>query len=95
MSEDEPMQQKTLFPKPENKGVEALFSVSPAGETFPLPVEADHANEFRRLQKIVAEQRGLGREIVVVMGIGFVGAVMAGVIADSVDKKHRAVSPSL
>lgn len=27
------------------------------------------------------------REIVVVMGVGFVGAVMAGVVADSVDKK--------
>ena len=42
--------------------------------------------EFKRLQKVVAEQRLLGREIVVVMGIGFVGAVMAGVVADSVDK---------
>ncbi len=28
----------------------------------------------------------MGREIVVVMGVGFVGAVMAGVVADSVDK---------
>jgi UDP-N-acetyl-D-glucosamine dehydrogenase len=80
------MQQKTLFPKQENKGSELLYSVCPAGESFPLPGEADHANEFKRVQKIVAEQRLMGREIVVVMGIGFVGAVMAGVIADSVDK---------
>lgn len=29
----------------------------------------------------------MGREIVVVMGVGFVGAVMAGVIADSVDRQ--------
>jgi nucleotide sugar dehydrogenase len=29
----------------------------------------------------------MGREIVVVMGVGFVGAVMAGVVADSVDRK--------
>jgi len=29
----------------------------------------------------------MGREIVVVMGVGFVGAVMAAVIADSTDKK--------
>ncbi len=28
----------------------------------------------------------MGREIVVVMGVGFVGAVMAGVVADSVHK---------
>lgn len=80
------MQQKTLFPKPENKNPEPLYSVSPAGEAFPLPSGADHVNEFKRLQKVVAEQRLLGREIVVVMGIGFVGAVMAGVVADSVDK---------
>ena len=32
---------------------------------------------------MAAEQRGMGREIVLVMGVGFVGAVMAGVVADS------------
>jgi len=80
------MQQKKLSFEQANKGSEPLYSVSPAGEAFPLPGEADQADEFKRLQKIVAEQRLLGREIVVVMGIGFVGAVMAGVIADSVDK---------
>lgn len=62
------------------------YSVCPAGEAFPLPEPSDHEEEFARLKEIVAEQRGLGREIVVVMGVGFVGAVMAGVVADSVDK---------
>ena len=33
------------------------------------------------------EQRLKGREIVVVMGVGFVGAVMAGVVADSVNRE--------
>ena len=33
-------------------------------------------SEFKRLQKLVNEQRLQGREIVVVMGVGFVGAVM-------------------
>ncbi|HTZ39580.1 MAG TPA: nucleotide sugar dehydrogenase, partial [Syntrophales bacterium] len=42
-----------------------------------------------RLQAIAAKERRRGREIVVVMGLGFVGAVMAGVIADSVDRKTR------
>ena len=62
-------------------------STCPAGESFPLPQPEDYEREFTRLQKLVAEQRLLGREIVVVMGVGFVGAVMAGVVADSVDKR--------
>ena len=69
-----------------SKYLEAGISTCPAGETFPLPQPADFEAEFKRLQKLVNEQRLLGREIVVVMGVGFVGAVMAGVIADSVDR---------
>ncbi len=63
-----------------------LYSTCPAGEVFPIPKQSDHQAEFARISEIVAEQRSLGREIVVVMGVGFVGAVMAGVVADSVDK---------
>ncbi len=51
-----------------------------------MPGPEDYEAELKRLQKLVAEQRLLGREIVVVMGVGFVGAVMAGVVADSVDR---------
>jgi nucleotide sugar dehydrogenase len=65
---------------------EQLTSQAPNGELFPLPREGDYLSEFERLQKIVDEQRALGREIVVVMGLGFVGAVMAGVVADTVDR---------
>jgi len=60
-------------------------SVSPAGQVFSLPQEEDYVREFDKLRKVVGEQRALGREIVLVMGVGFVGAVMAGVVADSVD----------
>ncbi|MCX5844211.1 MAG: GDP-mannose dehydrogenase [Deltaproteobacteria bacterium] len=66
---------------------EQPVSVSPNGESFPLPQERDYEQEYERLKKIVQEQKALGREIVVVMGLGFVGAVMAGVVADTVDKK--------
>lgn len=62
------------------------YSTCPAGESFPLPGPEDYDREFQRLQESVSEQRLLGREIVVVMGVGFVGAVMAGVIADSVNR---------
>ncbi len=63
------------------------YSVSPDGEEFRLPGEDDYLEEYARLEALAGEQRDLGREIVVVMGLGFVGAVMAGVVADSVDPK--------
>jgi len=58
-------------------------SVCPSGEVFDLPDENEYPAEYEKLKKRVAEQREMGREIVVVMGVGFVGAVMAGVVADS------------
>jgi UDP-N-acetyl-D-glucosamine dehydrogenase len=69
-----------------------LMSMSPNGDVFPLPAADDYPLEFERLKKITDEQRTAGREIVVVMGVGFVGAVMAGVVADAVDKASG-VSP--
>ncbi|MHB8910397.1 MAG: nucleotide sugar dehydrogenase [Syntrophales bacterium] len=66
---------------------ETAHSVAPNGEKFPLPAPEDYANELARLKTLVAAQRKAGREIVVVMGVGFVGAVMAGIVADAVDKK--------
>ena len=61
------------------------YSTCPSGEKFPLPKDDDYAGEFKKMQKLVEEQRLKNREIVVVMGVGFVGSVMAGVVADSVD----------
>jgi UDP-N-acetyl-D-glucosamine dehydrogenase len=58
-------------------------SVCPSGEAFPLPVKSAYQAEYDKLKERAAEQRQKGREIVVVMGVGFVGAVMAGVVADS------------
>ena len=62
----------------------------PQRRAFPLPQESDYAKEWQRLETVVKEERRKGREIVVVMGVGFVGAVMAGVVADSVDPKTGA-----
>jgi UDP-N-acetyl-D-glucosamine dehydrogenase len=59
-------------------------SISPEGEIFDLPSPQDYEAENKRLAEIVSKQRDKGREIVVVMGVGFVGAVMAAVVADSV-----------
>ncbi len=65
----------------------AEYSISPHGEKFQLPGPDDYGKEFERLKALVSQQRSSGREIVVVMGVGFVGAVMAAVIADTEDKK--------
>jgi nucleotide sugar dehydrogenase len=62
------------------------YSISPDGEAFALPEENEYSKEFERLQKLVLQKKEDGFEIVVVMGLGFVGAVMAGVVADSTDK---------
>jgi UDP-N-acetyl-D-glucosamine dehydrogenase len=73
-----------------NNPSNAAVSVSPDGEVFPLPNPKDYDPEFSRLAALVAGQRKQGREIVVVMGVGFVGAVMAGIVADAVQKKTAA-----
>jgi UDP-N-acetyl-D-glucosamine dehydrogenase len=62
-------------------------SVSPSGESFLLPRPEEYEKEFTRLQALVAAKRKKKHEIVVVMGVGFVGAVMAGIVADAVDKR--------
>ncbi len=62
------------------------YSVSPAGEKFPIPQQEEYAAEMQRLETLAAAARREGKEVVVVMGVGFVGAVMAAIIADTVDK---------
>jgi UDP-N-acetyl-D-mannosaminuronate dehydrogenase len=64
-------------------------SISPTGEQFPLPTPKQYKAEFNHLTKLATAQRKAGREVVVVVGLGFVGAVMAAVIADSTDKKGQ------
>jgi nucleotide sugar dehydrogenase len=64
------------------------YSVSPEGEKFALPEKGEYAGEFKRIESLVKTARGEGKEIVVVMGVGFVGAVMAAIVADTVDKKN-------
>ncbi len=65
------------------------YSISPAGEKFALPTARQYTTEKKRLEKLVAEARARGQEIVVVMGVGFVGAVMAAIVADTVYKKGK------
>ena len=79
--------QDTKFQAPVLESASNSVSVSPGGESFPLPSPKDYIAELKRLKRLTAKNRKEGREIVVVMGVGFVGAVMAGIVADAVDRK--------
>jgi len=65
----------------------SAYSVSPSGEKFLIPTEADYVSEMTRLHRLAEQARRDGKEVVVVMGVGFVGAVMAAIVADTVDKQ--------
>jgi len=58
-------------------GIEKEYSISPDGEKFKIPEEEDYRKEYDRLENLVKDKREEGFGIVVVMGLGFVGAVMA------------------
>jgi nucleotide sugar dehydrogenase len=64
---------------------ELSYSVSPSGEKFPIPDKGEYPVEFDRIAQLVGKNRAEGREIVAVLGVGFVGAVMAAIIADTTD----------
>jgi len=63
------------------------YSISPAGEKFSIPENADYAAEFARVEHLSSAARREGKEVVVVMGVGFVGCVMAAIVADTVDRQ--------
>jgi nucleotide sugar dehydrogenase len=63
------------------------YSSSPEGEKFPIPQKEEYQAEFSKIEKKVEQARKEGKEIVVVMGVGFVGAVMAAIVADTRDEK--------
>ena len=65
------------------------YSLSPAGEKFPIPQKNDFGIELKKIESLVSRARKEKKEIVVVMGMGFVGAVMAAIVADTKDKNGR------
>ena len=67
----------------------AEYSVSPTGEKFKTPSKNEYAVELKRLERLTTDARKQGKEIIVVMGVGFVGAVMAAIVADTTDKKGK------
>ena len=65
------------------------YSVSPTGEKFEIPEKEQYNEEMQRIRTLTNKARKDGQEVIVVMGVGFVGAVMAAIIADSTDKKGK------
>ena len=64
------------------------ISIAPDGTAYVLPrPDDDYQKEYERVEELAATAREQHQEIVVVMGLGFVGAVMAAIVADSVDPR--------
>jgi UDP-N-acetyl-D-glucosamine dehydrogenase len=64
-------------------------STSPSGERFRMPQQDDYETEFSRVKELALKARAEQKEIVVVLGVGFVGAVMAAIIADTKDEQGK------
>ncbi|NQT96275.1 MAG: GDP-mannose dehydrogenase [Candidatus Marinimicrobia bacterium] len=64
-------------------------SISPDGIAYPLPTENEYGPELERMQQLAEQARVEGKEIVIVMGVGFVGVVMAAIVADTVDDNGK------
>lgn len=62
------------------------FSFSPDGRKFKIPNDEEIEVDFHRVKALSDEARARGEEIVVVMGMGFVGIVMAAIVADAPNK---------
>lgn len=58
-------------------------SIAPNGIEYNIPTEEESKQELKILKQITKEQKEKGRKIVAVQGMGFVGCVMATVVADA------------
>jgi UDP-N-acetyl-D-glucosamine dehydrogenase len=64
---------------------ERSTSVAPDGSVYPLPSEADVESSFEHILRAASDHRANGGRVVVVQGLGFVGAAVAAVIASATD----------
>lgn len=63
------------------------ISVAPDGSVHALPSEADAQSSFREIVRAAEQHRSGGACVVVVQGLGFVGAAVAAVIASAADDR--------
>jgi UDP-N-acetyl-D-glucosamine dehydrogenase len=60
-----------------------------SNKTVAMPTPKDASREIERIRALASAARAERREVVVVIGLGFVGVVMAAVIADSTDANGK------
>ena len=60
-------------------------SVTPGGVVSAIPTTEESHRELEGLRERARLEKAAGREVVVVIGLGFVGTVMAAVVADATD----------
>lgn len=65
------------------------LSIAPDGTTYPIPDADALAQSWTKLAGRAAEQQNLGRKIVAVQGLGFVGAAVAAVVAGARDTSGK------
>jgi len=58
------------------------FSIDPEGNKYKIPDKDETYIEFKKIKDIIDGEKKNGKKIVVIQGLGFVGAVMATVVAD-------------
>jgi UDP-N-acetyl-D-glucosamine dehydrogenase len=62
-----------------------IESRAPDGSSFPVPAPAEIASDFAGIRRQAEAHRSAGGKVVVVQGLGFVGAAVAAVIAGARD----------
>ncbi len=67
------------------------ISIAPEGTKYSLPTEEESALEKKKVLEITEKQRKSGRQIVAVQGMGFVGCIMAIVVADAEDENGNPI----
>ncbi|MGB9896138.1 MAG: GDP-mannose dehydrogenase, partial [Thermoproteota archaeon] len=72
--------------KTRKKVKEEKVSVSPEGKEFPLPSKEDYEKEVAKVRELAKKAKDSGNQVVVVQGLGFVGAVMAAIVAQAEKK---------
>jgi len=68
------------------KGPRSRLSVAPDGTAYVLPGPEEIEREKARVERLASGARSRGAEIVVIQGLGFVGAIMASIVAHAEGK---------
>jgi nucleotide sugar dehydrogenase len=67
-------------------GPASRLSLAPDGLAYVLPGPEEAAREKERVRRLASEAKSKGMEVVVVQGLGFVGAIMASIVAHAEGK---------